>query len=451
MRPETRYARSGDVHIAYQVVGDGPRDLVLVPGWISNVEVFWDEPVVARFLERLASFARLILFDKRGTGLSDRVSDLPSLETRMDDVRAVMDAAGSERAALMGYSEGGPLCALFAATYPERTAALIALGSYARLKPAPGYPTVRPPSSTEAWIATCERDWGGPVGLKDRAPTLEPDPNMRAWWARFLRMSASPGAAISLIRMNYEIDIRELLPVIRVPTLIVHSVGDMAIPVAAGRYLGERISGARYVELPGADHLPWGQDADGILEAVEEFLTGVSHAAEVDRVLATVLFTDIVDSTKKAADLGDRRWRDLLSSHHQIVRAELDRYRGRELDTAGDGVLATFDGPARGIRAACAISSAVRRLGIEIRAGLHTGECEILADKLAGIAVHIGARIAGVAAAGEVLVSGTVKDLVAGSGLRFDDRGAHALKGMPGEWHLYAVDRSAAVGEPSRS
>jgi pimeloyl-ACP methyl ester carboxylesterase len=442
---ETRYARSSDVHIAYQVVGDGPRDLVLVPGWISNIEVFWEEPSVARFFERLASFARLILFDKRGTGLSDRVSDMPNLETRMDDVRAVMDAAGSERAALMGYSEGGPLCALFAATYPERAMALIALGSYARLKAAPEYPTVRPAAMNEAWIAECERDWGSPVGLDLRGPTIANDPQMRQWWARFLRMSASPAAAIALIRMNYEIDIRHLLPVIRVPTLIVHSVGDAAIPVAAGRYLAERIAGAKYVELPGVDHLPWGQDADAIVEAVEEFLTGVRPATAVDRVLATVLFTDIVDSTKKATELGDRRWRDLLASHHEIVRAEVDRFRGRELDSAGDGVLATFDGPARGIRAACAITNGVRRLGIDVRAGIHTGECEVLGSKLAGIAVHVGARIAAIATAGEVLVSQTVKDLVAGSGLRFDDRGAHALKGVPGEWHLYAVDRSAAV------
>lgn len=444
MKPETRYARSGDVSIAYQVVGDGPRDLVLVPGWVSNIEVFWEDPRVAQFLERLASFGRLILFDKRGTGLSDRVSDMPNLETRMDDVRAVMDAVGSERAALIGYSEGGPLCALFAATYPDRTSALIALGSYARLRGAPGYPAVRPPAVVEAWIAACEREWGGPVGLDQRAPTIASDPKVREWFARFLRMSASPSGAIALIRMNSDIDIRHVLPVVRVPTLVIHSVGDMAIPVAAGRYLADNIPGARYVELPGIDHLPWGADAAAILAAVEEFLTGVSAAADVDRVLATVLFTDIVDSTRKAAELGDRGWRDVLARHHGLVRGELERYRGRELDSAGDGVLAAFDGPARGIRAACAIASGVRRLGLDVRAGLHTGECEVLGSKLAGIAVHVGARVAALAGPGEVLVSHTVRDLVAGSGLRFDDRGAHALKGVPGEWHLYAVDPGAA-------
>jgi pimeloyl-ACP methyl ester carboxylesterase len=439
MMPETKYARSGDVHIAYQVVGNGPRDVVLVPGWISNIEVFWEEPSVARFLERLASFSRLILFDKRGTGLSDRVSDMPNLETRMDDIRAVMDAVRSERAALTGYSEGGPLCALFAATYPERTSALIALGSYARLRPAPGYAGVRPPAANQAWLEACEREWGGPVGLDLRAPSIANDPQMRQWWARFLRMSASPSAAIALIRMNYEIDVRHLLPVVRVPTLVVHSVGDLAIPVAAGRYFAEHVASAKYVELPGVDHLPWGQDADAILAAVEEFLTGVQRT-EVDRVLATVMFTDIVDSTRKAVELGDRQWRELLERHHAAVREQLKRFRGREIDTAGDGFLAAFDGPARAVRAATAIASDVKKLGVDIRAGVHTGECETMGEKLSGIAVHVGARVASLAAPGEVLVSSTVKDLVAGSGLRFRERGAHQLKGVPGEWHLYSVE-----------
>jgi pimeloyl-ACP methyl ester carboxylesterase len=440
MPPETRYARSGDVNIAYQVVGDAPRDLVLVPGWVSNVEVFWDDPRVARFLERLASFTRLILFDKRGTGLSDRVADLPTLETRMDDVRAVMDAVGSERAALYGYSEGGVMCALFAATYPLRTTALVMHGSYARLRHGPDYPLGRTPEAQRAWIEDCQRGWGGPVGLDLRAPSLAGNDAARQWWARFLRLSASPAAAIALIRMNYEIDIRHVLPAIRVPTLLLHSVGDRAVEVDTGRYLAAHIAGAKYVELAGSDHLPWGEDADAILDEIEEFLTGVRHGPEPDRVLATVLFTDIVGATERAASLGDRRWRDVLEQHHAVVRRELGRFRGREVDTAGDGFLATFDGPARGIRCARALSDGVRTLGLEVRAGLHTGECEVMGDKLGGLAVHIGSRVAAAAGPGEVLVSSTVKDLVAGSGLRFQDRGLQPLKGVPGEWRLYALE-----------
>ncbi len=440
MTPETRYARSGDVNIAYQVVGDAPRDLVLVPGWVSNVEVFWDDPGVARFLERLASFTRLILFDKRGTGLSDRVADLPTLETRMDDVRAVMDAVGSERAALYGYSEGGVMCALFAATYPLRTTALVMHGSYARLRHGPDYPLGRTPEAHQAWLEDCQRGWGGPVGLDLRAPSLAGNDAARQWWARFLRLSASPAAAIALIRMNYEIDIRHVLPAIRVPTLLLHSVGDRAIDVNTGRYLAAHIAGAKYVELAGSDHVPWGEDADAILDEIEEFLTGVRHGPEPDRVLATVLFTDIVGATERAASLGDRRWRDVLEQHHAVVRRELGRFRGREVDTAGDGFLATFDGPARGIRCARALSDGVRTLGLAVRAGLHTGECEVMGDKLGGLAVHIGSRVAAAAGPGEVLVSSTVKDLVAGSGLRFQDRGLQPLKGVPGEWRLYALE-----------
>jgi pimeloyl-ACP methyl ester carboxylesterase/class 3 adenylate cyclase len=445
MKPQTRYARSGDVNIAYQVVGEGPRDLVLVPGWLSNIEVFWEDPRVTRFLERLASFSRLILFDKRGTGLSDRVADMPYIETRMDDVRAVLDAVGSTRAALCGYSEGGPMCALFAATYPERTSALIMLGSYARLRPDADYPWGRPPEANEVWIEECRRDWGGPVGMAIRVPTLAADESARQWWARFLRMSASPAGAVALIRMNYQIDIRHVLPVIRVPTLILHSAGDRTIDVGAGRFLAERIAGAKYVELPGIDHVPWGDDSDAILGEIEEFLTGVRHGAEPDRVLATVLFTDIVGATEKAASLGDRRWRDLLDAYYTVVRQALVRFRGREIDTAGDGFLATFDGPARGVRAACAVGADAKRLGLEVRAGLHTGECEVMGAKLGGIAVHIGARIAALGQASEVLVSSTVRDLVAGSGLRFGDRGRHVLKGVPGEWNIFAVERESAT------
>lgn len=441
MLPETRYAKSGDFNIAYQCVGDGPRDLVLVPGWVSNIEVFWEEPSLARFLRRLASFSRLILFDKRGTGLSDRVPDLPTLEIRMDDVRAVMDIVGSERAALLGYSEGGPMCALFAATYPARTSALIMIGAYARRTWTPDYPWGPTVEEHQKFIETCQREWGGPVGLEARGPSVAHDERFRQWWSRLLRMGASPGANLALVRMNAEVDVRHILPAIRVPTLVLHSAGDRALDVRGSRYMAEQIPAAKYVELPGVDHLPWLSDADAILDEVEEFLTGVRHGPEPDRVLATVLFTDIVGATERAAALGDRRWRDLLGAHHVLVRRELAQFRGREIDTAGDSFLATFDGPARGIRCACVIRDGAQQLGLEIRAGLHTGECELIGDKVSGIAVHIGARVAASAAPGDVLVSSTVKDLVAGSGLRFADRGSHVLKGVPGDWRLFAVER----------
>ena len=439
MTPDTHYAKSGDVNIAYQVVGDAPRDLVLVPGWVSNIEVFWEEPACARFLRRLASFARLILFDKRGTGLSDRVSDLPNLETRMDDLRAVMDTVGSARAALLGYSEGGPMCALFAATYPLRTSALMIQGSYARRTRAPDYPWGPTPEALGEWMAACQRDWGGPVGLDERLPSAAGDERVRQWWARLLRMGASPGANRALQQMNAEMDVRHVLPAIRVPTLILHSIGDRVFPAAASRFMAQQIPGAKFVELPGRDHLAWGEDADAIVDEIEEFMTGIRHGPEPDRVLATVLFTDIVGSTEKAATLGDRRWRDLLEGHHTLVRRELGRFRGREIDTSGDGFLATFDGPARAVRCTRAVSDGVRALGLDVRAGLHTGEIELVNDKVSGLAVHIGARVAATAGPGEVLVSSTVKDLVAGSGLRFQDRGSQALKGVPGQWHLFAL------------
>jgi pimeloyl-ACP methyl ester carboxylesterase len=441
MLPQTRYTKSGEVNVAYQVLGEGPRDLVLVPGWVSNIEVFWEDPAYSRFLERLASFSRLILFDKRGTGLSDRVAEMPSLELRMDDVRAVMDTVGSERAALFGYSEGGPMCALFAATYPTRTSALIMAGSYARRTWAHDYPWAPTDEELGVFIDEVQRDWGGPISIDVRTPSMAHDERFRQWWARFLRMSASPAAAATVVRMAGQIDIRHVLPTIRVPTLILHSVNDQAIDVGGSRYMAERIPGAKLVELSGSDHAPWLSDADAIVEEIEEFLTGVRHSQIPDRVLATVLFTDIVGATKKAANLGDRRWHDLLDTHHALVRGELARFRGREIDTAGDGFLATFDGPARAVRCACAISDKVRSLGIEVRAGLHTGECEVMGDKLGGIAVHIGARVAALSRPSEVLVSSTVKDLVAGSGLAFQDRGTQTLKGVPGEWRLFAVER----------
>jgi pimeloyl-ACP methyl ester carboxylesterase len=434
--PETRYAKSGDVHIAYQVVGDGAIDLVLVPGFVSHVEGWWEEPACVRFFERLASFTRLILFDKRGTGLSDRVAVVPTLEQRMDDLRAVMKEAGSERAAVLGVSEGGAMSTLFAATYPERTSALVLYGTFAEF-----CSWVPSPEHLEQFLRAIDETWGTGSSLPRFAPGAVQDERFKRWWARHERLGASPGAAIALMRMNSEIDVRHVLPTIRVPTLVLHRTGDVTVNVEAGRYQAAHIHGAKYVELPGVDHLPFVGDADSVLDEIEEFLTGVRSVPESDRVLATVLFTDIVGSTELAVRYGDRRWRDLLQAHHGLVRGELARFRGREVDTAGDGFLAIFDGPARAIRCAGSISDAVRPLGIEVRAGLHTGECEVMGEKVGGIAVHIGARVAAIAGPSEVWVSSTVKDLVAGSGLRFTDRGAHPLKGIPGEWHLFAVER----------
>ena len=443
MMPQTRYAQAPDgVSIAYQVLGDGPRDLVWVPGWVSHLEAAWEEPTLARFFERLASFSRLILFDKRGTGMSDRgsVSELPTLETRMSDVLAVCDAVGSDRAALLGVSEGAPMCALFAATYPGRTTAIILFGGYARRLEAPDYPIGSSLEAREAFHEEIARDWGGPVGLDIRAPSRIHDERFRANWARYLRMGASPAAVLALTRMNAEIDVRPILGSIRVPTLVVHRSGDRTIPVEAGRYLAEHIPKASLVEVPGDDHLPWIGDPDRVLGEIEEFLTGVRHQAEPDRVLATVLFTDIVGSTKRAAELGDKAWGELLHAHHAVVREQLARYGGHEMGTAGDGFLATFDGPARAARCGLAIASAVRQLGLEIRAGLHTGEVEQTPDGgIRGLAVHIGARIGALAKPGEVLASRTVKDLVVGSGLVFEDRGAATLRGVPDEWQLYTV------------
>ena len=434
MQPETRYARSGDVHVAYQAVGGGPLDLVLVPGFVSHVEEWWEEPLCARFMERLASFSRLILFDKRGTGLSDRGADVPTFEQRMDDVRAVMDAAGSERAAVLGISEGGAMSALFAATHPERTAALVLYGTFAAF-----ISWVPTPQQLEHFLRAIDDTWGTGQSLPRFAPSVADDPRLRRWWARWERLGASPGAAMALMRMNSEIDVRPVLPAIRVPTLVLHRTGDVAVNVQAGRYQAAHIPGARYVELPGVDHFPFVGDADAVLDEIEDFLTGVRPAPAPDRVLATVLFVDVVGSTERAARLGDRRWADLLAAFYALVRRELGRFRGREVDAAGEGLLSTFDGPARAIRCARAISDGVGGLGLQVRAGLHTGEVEVVGDAVRGIAVHIGARVAALAGAGEVLVSSTVKDLVAGSGIRFDDQGAHALKGVPDEWRLFRV------------
>ncbi len=434
------YARSGDVSIAHQVIGDGPRDLVLVPGWVSNLETSWEQPDLAHALDRLASFTRLILFDKRGTGLSDRVpsDQLPSLETRMDDVRAVMDAVGSERAALFGWSEGGSMAILFAATYPDRTTALMGFGMFASRRWSAEYPWAPTTEQREEWLSLIEHDWGGEADLRRLAPSRADDERYREWYAGFMRRSASPGSAVVLGRMNTDIDVRAVLPTIRVPTLVMHRAGDHDANVEEGRYIAARIPGAKFVEFPGEDHSFWTQNGDDVVDEVEEFLTGTRRGPDPDRVLATVLFTDIVGSTARAVRMGDRQWMDALEAHRTMVRWFLERFRGHEVDTAGDGFFATFDGPARAVRCALAVRDAAMERDIDVRAGVHTGEVE-MGEKPAGVAVHIGARVMSEAGAGEVLVSQTVKDLVAGSGLAFEERGPRALKGVPGVWDLWSA------------
>jgi class 3 adenylate cyclase len=434
MLPTTHYARSGDVRIAYQVVGNGPLDLVLVPGFISNLDVYWEEPTLVRFLTRLGLFSRLVLFDKRGTGLSDRLGTLPTLEQRMDDVRAVLDAIGSDRAALFGISEGGAMSMLFAATYPERTRALVLYGAYGHFSS-----WVLSPEKMVGFIDQIDRSWGTGGSLKSFAPSKVSDERFLNWWSRFERSGASPSAVIALMQMNSEIDVRPILPAIRVPTLVMHRAGDSRVDVEAGRQISAGIAGAKYIELPGSDHLAWAGDVDRLADEIEEFLTGSRTEMEPERVLATVVFTDIVDSTKIATELGDRRWKDLLDQHNTIVRTELGRSRGREVKTFGDGFLATFDGPARAVRCAMNIIESVRSLGLAIRVGVHTGEIELSGDDIAGVAVHIAARVAALAEAGQVLVSTTVRDLVAGSNLRFADQGAQTLKGVAEEVRLFSV------------
>jgi class 3 adenylate cyclase len=436
-----RYAKNGNVHIAYRVMGEGPIDLIVIPGWISHLEVGWDNPLMAHYAERLASFSRLILFDKRGTGLSDPVplDLLPTLEQRMEDVHAVLDAVGSKRAALYRVSEGGPMSALFAATYPERTSALVMWGSYAKWTKDEDYPWAPTRAEHEAAFDVYERKWGTPIGLRTFAPSVANDESCRNWWARFLRESASPAAAVALYRMNIEIDIRAVLPTVRVPTLILHRTDDRLIDVGNSRYMAEHIPNARLLELEGVDHLFWFGNSDIVLDEIQEFLTGVRPEPTHETTLATVLFVDIVGSTEKAAALGDSRWHNLLAGFHDLVKQELERFRGRLINTMGDGVFASFDGPARAIRCACAIRDRSTALGTPVRAGLHTGECEVVDRDLAGIAVHIGARVAAQAQPGEVIVSSTTKDLVPGSGLRFSDGKIHMLKGVPGEWRLFSV------------
>ena len=448
--PETRYAKSGDLNIAYQVTGEGPIDLVFVPGYVTHLELHWSIPSFAPFLEYLSSFTRLIRFDKRGTGMSDRVSGAPTLEARMDDVRAVMDAVGSRRAAFYGLSEGAALSILFAATYPERVAALIVRSGFPRRMWAPDYPWGRTEEEYEREVAEALEVFGpreramaavGTLGLFTDEETES--------FLQMLRFGTSPGALQALHRMNREIDIRHVLPSVSVPTLILHGSEDTVVPVEVARYLAAQIPTSRLVEIEGIGHLAFsGHSADRVGSEIEQFLGEVRGAggweeAEPDRVLATVLFTDIVGSTARATELGDRAWRELLEQHHRLIRRELMRFRGAELDVAGDGFFARFDGPARAVRCACAITDGVRELGLELRAGLHTGECELLDGKVGGIAVHIGARVAQEAQPGEVLVSSTVRDLVAGSGLRFREHGTASLKGVAEDWRLYAVDRAA--------
>ncbi len=443
--PETRYALSGDVSIAYQVHGSGPLDLVIFPAWISNVELTWEDETASAYYHRLGEWARVIRFDKRGTGLSDPMVGIADMETRMDDVRAVLDAVGSERAAVVGASEGGPLSALFAATYPERTLALVLWASAPRFTRAPGYPYGPTRETYLAELDDIARRWGtrelatelmGGSGADVTDEEIE-------FFAKRMRRSGSPGAIRQLDLMNLEIDVREIAPTIRVPTLVMHRAGDPMAPVEGGRWFAEHIPGARYIEFPGSEHVIPAGDSEPVEQELREFLLPLAQsepaATEIESVLATVLFTDIVGSTAKAAEVGDVAWRELIERHHALIRRELGRHRGRELDTAGDGFFAAFDGPARAIRCACAVSEGVGDLGLEIRAGLHTGECQLVDGKIGGLAVNIGARVAAEARPGEVLVSQTVRDLVAGSGLSFEERGTAELKGVPGEWRLFAV------------
>ena len=439
--PETRYARSGEIHLGYQVVGDGPFDLVLLDQWFSNVDALWRVAPINRFVQRLASFARVILLDKRGTGISDPVplGGLPTLEEWMDDIRAVMDEVGSEQAALVSGIGGCYLTLLFAATYPRRTRALVLVDGYARMTGAPDYLPHLPHTMTEATVGQIRDAWGQGGMLRAFAPAEYRDAALARTYAWYERQSASPAAAFAIGRILYESDVRRILPAIRVPTLVITHPNSARVPPAHGQYLAEHIPGARHLELPGTGNFIWAGDQARMAAELQEFLTGAAPMPEVERVLATVLFTDIVGSTERARSLGDHAWKELLERHYAIARRQLERFRGRQIVTTGDGLLATFDGPARAIRCAQAMVADMRELGLEIRAGLHTGEIELEGADVRGLAVHIGARIAALAEAGEVLVSSTVKDLVVGSGIEFEDHGAHPLKGVADEWRLYAV------------
>ena len=437
--PDIRYAKSGGINIAFSVTGEGP-DLVVAPGFISHLDIMWEEPSVVHFYSRLASFRRVVTFDKRGTGLSDPAMDAPTLEESVDDLRAVMDAAGCDRADLLGISEGGTMAMLMTASYPDRVNALVLYGTFSRLLRAPDYPLGVTEKQLSTLVEVSAKGWGEGVGLGAWAPSRRGDADLRRWWARLQRVAASPGMVSNIFALYPQLDIRDVLPAIQVPALVVHRRNDRMVRLEMGRYIADRIPGAKFVEFDGTDHLFFTGDADTVLDEIEEFLTGVRPLPAVERVLATVLFTDIVDSTKRAAELGDERWRELLGRHDAQVRRQLDRFGGREVNTTGDGFLARFDGPARAIRCAMAIRDVLRSLGLEVRAGVHTGEVELHDDAISGIAVHIAARVAAAAGAGEVLVSRIVVDLVAGSGLSFASRGEHTLKGVAGEWGLFAVE-----------
>lgn len=440
-KPETRYVQNGEINIAYQVVGDGPIDIVFVMGWISHLEYFWEEPHFASFLDRLASFSRLILFDKRGTGLSDRVPlhELPTLEQRMEDVHAVMDAVGSERAVLVGVSEGGPMCSLFAATYPERTVGLVMIGTYAKRIRDEDYPWAPTETQRQAFFEQMQREWGGPVGIDERAPSLAGDAEFRDWWAEYLRMGASPGAAVALTKMNAEIDVREVLPLIRVPTLVIHRAGDMCLKVEEGRFVASKIPAATYVELDGIDHLPFVGDQNEVLDEIERFVDGVRFAGEYDRVLATVLSIKIVDTAAQKRKRGLDEWQALLERSRGFVRRQLDMFKGREVAVENAEVLAAFDGPARAIRCASSIIAVAAANGVNVKTGLHTGECDVTGDRYSGFAVDLARKIADHSASGNILVSRTVKDLVAGSGLAFNEFGRRSFEGIDGEWRLFTV------------
>ena len=441
MLPETRYARLGELHLAYQVIGEGPPDILLLDQWFGHVDAQWDVPPVAALRERLATFGRLIMFDKRGTGLSDPIptSSLPTLEEFMTDIPAVLDTVGSERAALIANIGGGILAMPFAAAHPDRVSSLILVDCFARFLEAPDFPIGASAEDFTQGIELAEADSGRGVMIDLFAPSVANDERVRRAWARYERNAATPGSTKAIVRLIYESDVRDILPAIRVPTLVIHRAGAVAFRVEHGHYLAEHIPDAKYVELAGVDNLIWAGDQDAMVAEIQDFVTGMRPVLDPRRVLATVLFTDIVGSTRLAAELGDTRWQGLLAEHNRVVRRQLDRFGGTEIKVVGDGFLATFDGPARAVRCALAIRDDVKQLGLEIRAGLHIGEIEVLADDIAGIAVHIGARVSALGGASEVLVSSTIKDLVVGSGLAFEDRGTHELKGVPGDWRLFAV------------
>lgn len=441
MKPETKYARSNNINIAYQVVGNGPIDIVYIPGWVSNIDMMWVNPMLSGFLSGLAKFSRLILFDKRGTGLSDRITELSTLEERMDDIRVVMEAVGSERAVLFGHSEGGAASVLFAATYPQHTRALITFGSYAKRRYSKDYPWAPTPEERQKFYDMIENSWGGgAMDLESLAPSMVDDQEFMDWMASYLRSGASPGAALALARMNTEVDITNVLDSVKVPTLLLYRKGDFDVKVEEGKYIASRIKGSKFVELPGSDHLFWVGATHDVLTEIAEFVTGTRPAVVYDRVLATMLFTDIVGSTKQLMEKGDKKWKEILEKHNQIVRKELSRFRGREIKNTGDGFLATFDGPSRAVRCAEAIREAVQPLNIQITAGIHTGECELIgSNDIGGIAVHTASRVQSSARPNEILVSETVKHLISGSGMDFTYLGPKSLKGLTGEIQLYAL------------